>query len=415
MAKDYKTSTFLETGITAVLGGVAANAIYPGFGPYCYAISAMGAASIAYYAFSWCKLDQLFKNLNLGINGAFPLLKKRHKTDKGMAYEFTLPTGLTTDDFEKHSLAISQHLGCPVKIKYNYKKLIIEAITKNDVFMPEYKPVKINGNVPLLIGYTDDADLIKIDLSSGEPHALIAGESGSGKSTALRSMITNLILKSKVTIHLCDLKNGAEFGIFSKSSRVTTFARTTREVYQLLNSINAEIDRRYDLFFENDVVDIKEYNNRLSPLDYQLIVVDEFADLQDDKHSIKLLERIAAKARACGIHLLLATQRPDRQVLNGRIKANIPTVLGLKTMNGTNSRIIIDEDGLERLRGKGHGLFIHSSVGKVELQVPFLSPEACRDLVRPTYIDKPKTTATTTAPTATTVDYDKIKAQLYDN
>lgn len=414
MAKDYKTSTFLETGITAVVGSVAANAIYPGFGPYCYAIAAMGAASIGYYAWSWCKLDQLFKNLNLGIDGAFPLLKRRRKTDNGMAYEFTLPTGLTTENFEKHHLAISQHLGCPVKIKYNYKKLIIETIKDASVYMPEYVPVKINGKVPILVGYDEDRKLIKVDLSSGEPHMLIAGESGSGKSTAIRSIVTNLILKSNVTLHLCDLKNGAEFGIFAKSSRVTTFARTPREVYQLLFDINAEIDRRYDLFFDKDVVDIKEYNNRFSPLDYQLVVVDEFADLQDEKTTIKLLERISAKARACGIHLLIATQRPDRQVLNGRIKANIPTILGLKTMNGTNSRIIIDEEGLERLRGKGHGLFIHSSVGRTELQAPYLTPEACRDLVRPTYVDKPKPEPECVIDNKT-IDFDQIMGRLYDN
>lgn len=414
MAKDYKTSLFLETGITAVIGGVTANIIYPGFGTYCYAMSALGFASIAYYAYSWSRLDKLFQNLNLGVNGAFPLLKKRHKTDKGIAYEFTLPTGLTTDDFEKKRLAISQHLGCPIKIKYQYKKLIIEAITKDNNTIPLYEPVKLSGKVPVLVGFNEDDKLISIDLSSGEPHMLIAGESGSGKSTSVRCIITNLILKSKVKLHLCDLKNGAEFGIFAKSSRVTSFARTPFEVNQLLSSINNEIDRRYDLFFENDVVDIKEYNNRFSPLDYQVIIVDEFADLQDEKETIKLLERIGAKARACGIHLIICTQRPDRQVLNGRIKANIPTILGLKTMNGTNSRIIIDEEGLERLKGKGHGLFFHSSVGKSEVQVPFLAPDTCRDLVKPTYIEKTKIKEKSEDKTKI-LDFNKIKEHFYDN
>lgn len=185
-----------------------------------------------------------------------------------------------------------------------------------------------------------------------------------------------------------DLKRGAEFNVFAKSSKVASFSRTKAEAEGVLEEINAEIDRRYDLFFENDVSNIKEYNknHKKNKLNYEVVIIDEFADLQDEKGSIGIIETVAAKARACGIHLVISTQRPDAKILNGRIKANVSSILGLKTINDINSRIIIDHNGLEHLRGKGHGLFKRS--GEIEIQCPNLSVEDCRDLIKHTYIDK---------------------------
>ena len=97
-----------------------------------------------------------------------------------------------------------------------------------------------------------------------------------------------------------------------------------------------------------------------------------------------MIETLAAKARACGIHLIISTQRPDAEIINGRIKANIPCVIGLKTMNGLNSRIIIDEEGLEQLRGRGHGMLKYGDV--TEFQSMFLTTNQARDLIKHTYI-----------------------------
>ena len=98
------------------------------------------------------------------------------------------------------------------------------------------------------------------------------------------------------------------------------------------------------------------------------------------------MEEIAAKARACGIHLIISTQRPDHIVLNGRIKANVTTILGLKTTNEANSRIIIDKDGLETLRGKGQGIFKKGS--ETLIQCPYLSVEKARELLHHTYVKR---------------------------
>ena len=181
-------------------------------------------------------------------------------------------------------------------------------------------------------------------------------------------------------------RRGAEFQIFANCNNVETFSRTRAEAETALGKISAEIDRRYDLLYANDCINIKEYLGKGHKLGYEVVIIDEFADLQSEKGSIKLVEGIAAKARACGIHLIVSTQRPDHIILNGRIKANVTSVLGLKTMNENNSRIIIDRPGLEDLRGKGHGIFKRGK--EIEVQCPYLESDAARELLRHTYVKR---------------------------
>lgn len=394
---DKKTS-LIETSLLAILGGAASSFLYPAYAVYGCGMAAMGAGGIIYSALTWSRFDKLWKSTGLCVGSSYPLKKGVKKTDISTIYTFTLPCGLSVQDFDKNKKAIEQHLGREIDIKYTYKEIQIEVFEQRPSTIQEYQPTFIKGNVPILVGYDRKGNLITADLSDGTPHLLIAGETGSGKSTALRCIITNLILHSDATLHLVDLKRGAEFNVFAKSSKVATFSRTKEDAEAVLEDINAEIDRRYDLFFDNDVADIKEYNRKFprSKLNYQILIIDEFADLQNEKGSINILETLAAKARACGIHLIISTQRPDAKVLNGRIKANVSSVLGLKTMNDTNSRIIIDHNGLEALRGKGHGIFKRDS--EKELQCPYLSVSGCRELIKHTYIDKKKEIDNTTVP-----------------
>ncbi|MEA5057793.1 MAG: FtsK/SpoIIIE domain-containing protein [Anaerotignum propionicum] len=382
---DKKTS-LLETSLLAILGGAASTFLYPAYAVYGCGMAAMGVCGIAYTALTWSRFDKLWQVTGLCVGSSYPLKKGAKKTDISTIYTFTLPCGLSVQDFDKKKKTIEQYLGREIEIKYTYKEIQIEVFEQRSVTIQEYQPTIIKGNVPIMFGYDRKGNLITADLSDGEPHLLIAGETGSGKSTALRCIITNLILNSDTTLHLIDLKRGAEFNVFAKSSKVKSFSRTKEEAEDVLGEINNEIDRRYDLFFDGDVADIKEYNRKFprSKLDYQIIIIDEFADLQNEKASINILETIAAKARACGIHGIFSTQRPDAKVLNGRIKANVSSVLGLKTMNDTNSRIIIDHNGLEALRGKGHGLFKRGS--ETELQCPYLSVADCRELIKHTYV-----------------------------
>lgn len=343
------------------------------------------------------RLEELFKTLKIESDGKWPRVKEKTKTEYGYCYRLSVPPGISTEQFEKKQTEIEQFLGNKIKISYLNHNIFLQVYEVELENIVPYIPYKAKG-IEFPIGIEYGGKAATVDLSTGEPHMIIAGESGSGKSTVLRSIITSLVLNG-VTLHLVDLKYGAEFAIFRNSKYVKTFAKTKGETYELLCFLIAEVERRYNLFYDSDCVDIKEYNKKhKEKLNYELLIVDEFADLQNEKQSHELLEELSSKARACGIHMILSTQRPDAKVINGRIKANCSCILGLKTLNDINSRIIMDESGLQDLRGCGHGILKPAR----EVQCYFLETDTARQLIKHTNIDKKKKEA----PKQTIQDYD---------
>lgn len=389
--KDNKTGVgmLLNTSLTSLGGGLFIGMLYPPFAVISWAFVCYGGYGIASYISQLSPFDRVFKNLGLWQGVEYPVLKEKKKTDISTIYTFTLPAGLSIEDFEKNKLAIENHLAKEIEIKYTFKAIQIEVFNAAQKELYEYEFTKCKGKVEFPVGYDRRDKLITCNLADGDPHLLIAGTSGGGKSTALRSIITNIILdKPDIKLHLIDLKNGAEFQLFYRCKNVASFSTDIDEADDTLTGVLNEVDRRYKLFRKHNCTDIKEYNKNVGKLGYEMLIVDEFADLQDKKSSILMLEHIAQKSRACGIHIIISTQRPDAQILNGRIKANVTVVLGLKTVNDTNSRIIINENGLEDLKGKGQGIFKNNN--KTRIQCPFLTPEMAKELLQPTYMDKPQ-------------------------
>lgn len=378
-SKTHDQFLLLDAGACAIAAGIVMGQFITGIWPALTLATGIGATS--YYFATRSHFDKLFENLGLKAGTATPRYKGKVATDYSTIYKFRLPPGLSSGDFQKKQLAIEEHLGSPVSIQYTYKMLHIEVFKEKSLPTRDYEVYECKGDIAFPVGHNREGTLIYCNLADGEPHMLIAGETGSGKSTILRTIITNLILTKDAELYLIDLKSGAEFAIFRNSSKVKGFAKSRGEAERLLTKISTEVDCRYDTFYNADCVDIKEYNKSHTPLPYQVIIVDEFADLREEKSSITMLEDLAAKARACGIHLIISTQRPDAKVLNGRIKANVTTVLGLKTTNDVNSRIIIDEGGLEKLSGKGHAIFKRGFTS--EIQCPYLSPEKAKELIKP--------------------------------
>lgn len=380
----------LDVTLTAVVGGVAIAKLgdMEGLG---YVVAGIGCISTMLEARRlFNPYKALFDNLGLKVGNQIPRYIRKRKTEYGYVITFSLPYGLSTDDFEKKKLAIEQYLNKRIEISYNNYRVFIKVFEIGLKANQDYIFIDTKGITEFPIGVTYGGKVITIDLEE-VVHVLIAGETGSGKSTILRVILTNLIKSNKkISLYLVDLKNGAEFNVFRKCKMVKDFAKNITEAEKVLSNLLAEVDRRYNLFYEYEVVDIKEYNKlkNIKRLDYKILVVDEFADLQSEKGSISIIETLAAKARACGIHLIIATQRPDAKILNGRIKANVPCIVGLKTMNGLNSRIIIDSEGLEKLRGKGHGILKYSDT--TEFQGFYLSVTDARDLVKNSYEEKKK-------------------------
>lgn len=375
----------LTTSVLSIGGGFVLNALWPS--PFNLGLVLIGLGGIAYSILFTSKFDRLFKNLKLERGGAYPIIKDKEKTDVSTIYTYRLPAGLTEEDFIDNQAAIEQFLGKSVDIKYTHKAVQIEVFDSSPSETIPFIHPRCKGAVAFPVGYDKHNQLIFANLSKNEPHMLVCGETGSGKSVALRCLITYLILEKSADIYLIDYKMGAEFLVFEKISKVKGFAKTIAQGNRIISDLHSEVDRRYDLFAKSNCVNINEYNKKCPPLKPRILIVDEFAEMCDQKESIDLLQSLTAKARAAGVHIILSTQRPSADVINGRIKANCGTVIGLKTMNGLNSRVVFDKEGLEKLRGRGHGVLRHNGE-ETEFQGMYLSVEEAAELIKHTYTQK---------------------------
>jgi len=331
---------------------------------------------------------KLFENTGLEAGEQIPKFLKKTNTQYGYDLIFSLPPGLSSKQFEQKQTEIEEYLGGSIKINVKNRKLTLQVYTREIKDFYKYEYINTNNILEIPLGYTHGNKLLTLDLEK-VTHLLIAGQTDAGKSTLLRGILTSIILSGKnVVLHLIDLKNGAEFNVFRCCRQVRSFCKNEEEAEQTLKELIKEVDRRYGLFYEVNVVDIREYNRLrgVKKLDYQVVVIDEFATFIKEKNSISSVELLASKARACGIHLIISTQRPDMKVLNGRIKANIPCVIGLRTLDATNSRIIIEANGLEKLTTKGRAILKYDEM--TEFQPMFITVKQARKLIKHTYIEK---------------------------
>nr|WP_235848993.1 MULTISPECIES: DNA translocase FtsK [Bacillaceae] len=260
------------------------------------------------------------------------------------------------------------------------------------------------GSSPLTVGLGMDitGTPVVTDLQK-MPHGLIAGATGSGKSVCVNSILVSLLYKAspeEVRLLLIDPKV-VELAPYNDIPHLACPVITDpKEATEGLKWAVLEMERRYELFAEHGTRDLKRFNHKMKEegkkelvLPYIVVVVDELADLMMvAPHDVEeAICRIAQKARACGIHLLVATQRPSVDVITGLIKANIPTRIAFSVSAQADSRTILDGGGAERLLGKGDMLFLENGSGKpVRIQGTFVSDdEIDRVMSHVKKIDKP--------------------------
>jgi len=222
------------------------------------------------------------------------------------------------------------------------------------------------------------------------PHLLIAGTTGSGKSVGINAMILSLLYRNspdELKFLMIDPKM-LEFSIFNDIPHLLTPVITEpKKAIMALNSMVKEMERRYKLMAKARVKNIEGYNARVGDADkmpYIVIIIDELADLmmtsgKDVEYSIA---RLAQMARASGIHLIVATQRPSVDVVTGLIKANLPSRISFKVGQKIDSKVILDQFGAESLLGRGDMLFTPPGIsGLIRLHAPFTSEEEIEKVV----------------------------------
>lgn len=252
--------------------------------------------------------------------------------------------------------------------------------------------------LPIALGKTITNEVFMVDLAK-MPHVLVAGATGQGKSVGLNAIITSLLYKkhpAELKFVLVDPKK-VEFSIYSViehhflaklPDEAEPIITDVTKVVQTLNSICVEMDTRYDLLKAAHVRNIKEYNEkfinrRLNPekghkyMPYIVVVIDEFGDLiMTAGKDVELpIARIAQLARAVGIHMIIATQRPTTNIITGTIKANFPARIAFRVSAMVDSRTILDRPGANQLIGRGDMLFLQGA-DPVRVQCAFIdTPE----------------------------------------
>lgn len=252
-------------------------------------------------------------------------------------------------------------------------------------------------SLPMAMGATISNDIFIEDLTK-MPHLLVAGATGQGKSVGLNAIIASLLYKkhpSELKFVLVDPKM-VEFSLYSKLERHylaklpdedDAIITDPAKVIQTLNSLCVEMDNRYALLRKANVRSLEEYNRKFSQrklnpenghkyLPYIVVIVDEFADLimTAGKEVEMPIARIAQKARAVGMHMIIATQRPSTNVITGIIKANFPGRIAFRVSQMVDSKTILDRTGANQLIGRGDMLFSHN--GKLErVQCAYISTE----------------------------------------
>jgi len=226
------------------------------------------------------------------------------------------------------------------------------------------------------------------------PHLLIAGTTGSGKSVGINAMILSLLYKNdpdKLKLMMIDPKM-LEFSIYDDIPHLITPVITEpKKAIAALANMVGEMERRYRLMADKKTKNIDNYNEKIKrdgsgdePMPFIVIIIDELADLMMNggKEVETSIARLAQKSRACGIHLIVATQRPSVDVVTGIIKANLPSRLSYRVGQKIDSKVILDSMGAESLLGRGDGLFTPpGTTGLVRIHAPWATEEEIEEIV----------------------------------
>ena len=259
------------------------------------------------------------------------------------------------------------------------------------LYSDEYMDTKMQ--LPLAIGKRTDGTGFMADLAT-MPHLLVAGATGMGKSVGLNVIISSLLNKltpEKLKLVLIDPKQ-VEFSVYESIARPylahleghSPICTDVDDAQSTLEAVIRLMEERYTLLDSMGVRNIQEFNSLMESegmndekMPYYVVIIDEYGDLilqSEGRDMEKAICRIAQKARAVGIHMIISTQRPDTKIVTGSIKANFPTRIAFRTTTGTDSRVVLNRIGAERLTGNGDMLFFNGA-DPIRAQCAYISTD----------------------------------------
>lgn len=250
---------------------------------------------------------------------------------------------------------------------------------------------KLDMKLPVAVGRNNFGDNIYIDIYD-MPHGLCAGATKSGKSVCLNAFIMSLIYRlspDDVRLILIDPKF-VEFGKYSQIPHLAVPVITEQELFEpVVCWLTDEMERRYKILQKNDCVELAELNNVLTErgeqkIPFIVMIMDEFNDWFMDASSTvdNCITKLMQKARAAGIHIILATQRPSADVIKGAIKANITTRLAFRVSSFADSNVVLGQSSAEKLEGRGDMILRHNGQEDMRLQGAFVSNKEIKEVVQ---------------------------------
>ncbi|MFT8709683.1 MAG: FtsK/SpoIIIE domain-containing protein [Sporolactobacillus sp.] len=293
---------------------------------------------------------------------------------------FTLPTGMDPSTIKKADYAFKQEFGRNTVVAGDLKKFTVHIYRHAMPAEISYKPDDVSAAIdglalPIIAGYDQTAQLVAYDMRQ-YPHLLIAGETGYGKSTELRAVLTTLMLhRPAVRFILADLKR-SEFHVFRRCAPVDALCTDADQLSAALDKVMDELKKRGKLLDDKGLTSTAE-----TDLPDIIVAIDEVALLKKEKKIMAAIEDISAIGRALGVYLVLSMQRPDAEVLNGKLKNNLTVRLSYKQADKINSRIVLGQGGAEDLTHPGRGLL--KIMDTRALQSPYLDVTRARTMLDP--------------------------------
>lgn len=314
----------------------------------------------------------------------FPKIHDVDFDDIRLRYVFSIPVGLDPKEVTKKQWLFEQVFGENLKIKQDNKRFILNVYNKTFPKTLTYDLEKfqedLKGTIPILCGVNIYGKLLTYDFLEN-PHLMIAGFTGSGKSTQLRSILTTLIqlfTPEELHLHLVDMK-AVELSLFRNVKHVQgNIITKSKDVLPMLKKVNKEMDKRQDLMEKEGVTHVTELKEKLP---FVIVAVDELASLPNDKKTFEHFVEISNRGRALGVFLILSILRPDAVNIDSRLKANMTVTMGFKARDRINANVI-GMAGSEKIKDVGRFLInFPSEESNIELQAPKLTEDKLKKIL----------------------------------